>query len=196
MSTSDSPVTVPPVTGSEVIDLGLHLPADFDLHSLFFHDRLLRLHPNWFISNFQQDGVFFTTDIKDYATEEDFSLSGSFVYNNDKKDELLCIRLTETIEVTILFFNRNSNLAVQVITPQGELDASDPLLLWIRAIREYVRIYTKKTPVTLLFRLLMNRMVLQMNPSQRKICLMLARITFLEILVILFIVVGYVIFVL
>lgn len=195
MSSSDSPVTVPPVTGSEVIDLGLQLPADFDLHSLFVHDRLLRLHPNWFISNFQQDGVSFTTAIKDYATEEEFPLSGSLVYN-DKEGELLCIKLTETIEVTILFLNRNSNLAVQIIHPQGELDASDPLLLWIRAIREYIRIYTKKNPVTLLFRLLMNRMVLQMNPSQRKICLMLARITFVEILVILFIVIGYVIFVL
>lgn len=195
MSPSDSLVTVPPVVGSEEIDLGLQLPADFDLHSFFVHDRLLRLHPNWFVSNFQQDGVCFTTAIKDYATEEEFPLSGSFVYNK-KESELLCITLTETIEVTILFLKRNSKLAVQVITTQGELDASDPLLLWIRAIREYIRIYTKKTPVTLLFRLLMNRMVLKMDPSQRKICLMLARITFLEILVILFIVVGYVIFVL
>jgi hypothetical protein len=40
----------------------------------------------------------------------------------------------------------------------------------------------------------MNRMVLTMNPSQQKICLMLIRFTFLEILVILLIVVGYFIF--
>ena len=195
MSTTDSPVTVPPATGSGEVDLGLQLSADFDLYPLFFHDRLLRLHPNWFISNFQQDGVSFTAAIKDYATEEEFPLSGSFVYNG-KEDELLSITLTETIEVSILFLNRKSKLAVQVLSPQGELDASDPLLLWIRAIREYIRIYIKKTPVTLLFRLLMNRIVLQMNPSQRKICLMLARITFVEILVIFFIVVGYVIYVL
>lgn len=195
MSPSDSPITSPPVTCSEEIDLGLQLPADFDLHTLFFHDRLLRLHPNWFISNFQQDGISFTATIKDYATEEEFPLSGSFVYI-EKEGELLRISLTETIDVTIIFLNRNNKLAVQVITPQGEMDVDNPLLLWIRAIREYIRIYTRQTPGTLFFRLVMNRMVLQMNPSQRKICLMLARITFVEILVILFIVVGYVIFVL
>ncbi len=195
MPTSDSPVTVPSATVSEEIDLGLQLPADFDLQPLVPQDRLLRLHPNWFISDFQQDGVSFTTTIKDYVTEEEFPLSGSLVFN-EREDEILCITLTETIEVTILFLNLNSKLKVQVRSPQGELDASDPLLLWIRAIREYIHLNIKQTPVALFFRLVMNRMVLQMNPSQRKICLMLARITFVEILVILFIVVGYVIFVL
>ncbi len=195
MPTSDSPLTVPFATASEEIDLGLQLPANFDLQALVPQDRLLRLHPNWFISDFQQDGASFTTTIKDYVTEEEFPLSGSLVFN-EREDEILRITLTETIEVTILFLNRNSKLKVQVRSPQGELDASDPLLLWIRAIREYIHLYIKQTPGALFFRLVMNRMVLQMNPSQRKICLMLARITFVEILVILFIVVGYVIFVL
>lgn len=195
MPTSDSLITDPSSSVSEGIDLGLQLPANFDLQSLVPGDRLLRLHPNWFISDFQQNGTSFTTTIKDYVTEEEFPLSGSLAYNK-RKDEILRITLTESIEVAILFLNRNNKLKVQVQSPQGELDVGDPLLLWIRAIREYIRIYLKKTPATLFFRLLMNRMVLQMNPSQRKICLMLARITFVEILVILFIVIGYVIFVL
>ncbi|MEN8200832.1 MAG: hypothetical protein ABFR63_12250 [Thermodesulfobacteriota bacterium] len=195
MPTPDSPVASPSAIGSEEIDLGLQLPAGFDLQPLFPHDRLLRLHPNWFISDFHQDGVSFTTTIKDYATEEEFPLSGTLVFN-ESEDEILSIALTETIEVSIRFLNRNNQLKVQVHSPQGELETNDPLLLWIRAIREYIRIYVKKTPVTLFFRLVMNRMVLEMNPSQRKICLMLVRLTLLEILVILVIVVGYVIFVL
>ncbi len=42
----------------------------------------------------------------------------------------------------------------------------------------------------------MNRIILKMTPSQRKISLMLIRLTVVEIFVILLIVVGYVIFVL
>ncbi len=195
MSTSHSSLTSPPLISSEEIDLGLQLPVDFDLQALVPDDRLLRFHPNWFISDFRQDGTLFTATIKDYVTEDAFPLSGTFVFN-DSINEILCITLTDTINVKISFLNRNNKLHVQISSTEGELDASDPLLLWIRAIREYIRIYLKRTPATLFFRLMMNRMVLQMNPSQRKICLMLARITFVEIVLILFIVVGYVIFVL
>ena len=42
----------------------------------------------------------------------------------------------------------------------------------------------------------MNKMVLQMNPSQRKISIMITKITIIEVLVIILIVVGYSIFVL
>lgn len=195
MPASNSPLISAFSTASEEIDLNLQLPTGFDLQPLVPYDRLLRLHPNWFILDFQQNKISFTATIKDYVSEEDFPLSGRFVFN-ESEDEFLSIVLNGVIEATIRFLNRSGKLKVQIHSPQGELDASDPLLLWIRAIREYIRLYVKKNPVTLFFRLVMNRMVLQMNPSQRKICLMLARLTFVEILVILIIVIGYVIFVL
>jgi hypothetical protein len=180
---------------SEEVDLGLpELPASFELQSLFSDDRLLRFHPNWFISDFQQTGTSFTASIKDYVSEEEFFLSGDFVFNRTD-DELLNIQLTETIKIGISFFKRSNKLKVQ-ISSEGEIDPNDPLLLWIRAIKEYIRIYLKRTPATLFFRLLMNRMVLKMDPSQRKICLMMAKITAVELLVILLVVVGYVFFVL
>jgi len=195
MSTADSTLTMVSFATPEEVDLGLQLPVKFNLQSLFPHDRLLRLHPNWFVSNFQRNGISFTTTIKDYVTEVESTLSGSFSFNK-REDELLCITLSGTVDTDIIFSNHNSALKVKVLSAVEEVDPDDPLLLWIRAIREYIRIYLKRTPVTLFFRLVMNRMVLQMNPSQRKICLMLARFTVLEILVIVFIVVGYVIFVL
>ncbi len=181
---------------TEEVDLGLpELPASFDLQTLFPDDRLLRFHPNWFVSDFQQDGTSFTASIKDYVTEEEFPLSGSFVFNKTD-DELLIIQLTETIDIRICFLNRNNKLKVQISSQHEEIDPNDPLLLWIRAIKEYIRIYLKTTPATLFFRLLMNRMVLKMDPSQRKICLMMAKITAVELLVILLGVIGYVFFVL
>ena len=188
-------MTAPHLQTSAPVDLGLPVPVGFSLQALLPDDRLLRLHPNWFISDFHQQGDTFSAAIKDYVTEEKFPLAGSFVFSG-QEDELLSITLNRTIEIGIRFFVQNGSLHVAISSASGDLEPDDPLLLWIRAIREYIRIYVRKTPVTLLFRQIMNRMVLQMDPSQRKICLLLARITFVEILVILFIVIGYVIFVL
>ncbi len=180
---------------TEEVDLGLQeLPAFFDLQSLFPDDHLLRFHPNWFVTDFQQNGTSFTATIKDYVTEEKSSLSGNFIFNRTD-GELLYIQLTETIDIQISFLNRNNKLKVQISSKDEEIDPNDPLLLWIRAIKEYIRIYLKRTPVTLFFRLLMNKMILKMDPSQRKICLMMAKITAVELLVILLVVIGYVFFV-
>jgi len=196
-SSSDSIVMADSVVTEEV-DLGLQeLPASFDLRSLFPGDRLLRFHPNWFVSDFQQKEAepSFTATIKDYVTEKEFLLSGRFVFNRTD-NELLLIQLTAPTDIGISFLNRNNKLKVQISSKDKEIDPNDPLLLWIRAIKEYIRIYLKRTPVTLFFRVLMNKMVLKMDPSQRKICLMMAKITAVEILVILLIVIAYVVFVL
>jgi len=70
------------------------------------------------------------------------------------------------------------------------------VVLWIRSIKEYLRMYLKNTLNTIFFRYIMNKIILKMTPSQRKISLMLIRLTVVEIFVILLIVIGYVIFVL
>ncbi len=195
MSSPHSPVIVMSSTVTEEVDLGLQeLPASFDLQALFPDDKLLRFHPNWFISDFQQKGTAFTASIKDYVTDEEFPLAGSFLFNRSD-DELLHIQLTETLEIGISFLKRDNKLKVQ-ISSKDTIDPDDPILLWIRATKEYIRLYLKRTPVTLFFRLLMNKMFLKMDPSQRKICLMMAKITAVELLVILLIVIAYVVFVL
>lgn len=188
-------MTVLSSTASQEVDLGLQLPANFDLQSLFPHDRLLRLHPNWFVSDFRQDGTAFSATLKDYVTEEEFSASGLFVFNKNE-DELLSIKLFEPFDITVDFLISDVHLKVRISSPKGMIEVSDPILLWIRAIKEYIRLYVKRTPVTLFFRFLMNHMMLKMDPSQRKICLMIAKITVVELLVIVLLVVGYVFFVL
>jgi hypothetical protein len=198
MSSSRDSIDMADSVVTEEVDLGLQeLPASFDLRSLFSGDRLLRFHPNWFVSDFQQQEAepSFTATIKDYVTEEEFLLSGRFVFNRTD-NELLLIQLTGPADIEISFLNRNNKLKVQISSKDKEIDPDDPLLLWIRAIKEYIRLYLKRTPVTLFFRVLMNKMVLKMDPSQRKICLMMAKITAVELLVILLIVIAYVVFVL
>lgn len=179
---------------SEKIDLGLTMPDHLDLRQFLNFDRILRLHPNWFVTELNREGESFTADIKDYVTDQTSSLSGRILFGTNN-NQILSIELTGTVEIGIEFFIMHGSLCVQTRS-HGEIEGSDPIVLWIRSIREYIRLYVKKTPITLFFRVLMNRMVLQMNPSQRKICMMLAKITAIEILVIIFILVGYTIFVL
>ena len=97
----------------------------------------------------------------------------------------------------ILFFSENDMMRVK-ITGSGDVieeEIEKSMFLWIPAIQEYIRLYTSNKPTALFFRMIMNKMILQMNPSQRKICIMLTKITIVEVLVILVIVVGYVFFV-
>ncbi len=182
------------LTLTEEVDLGLQeLPPSLDLQTLFPEDRLLYLHPNWFISDFQQKGTSFTASVKEYVTDEEFPLSGKFLFNRTD-DELLHIQLTETLDIGISFLRRDNKLKVQIASPDTQIDPDDPILLWIRAIKEYIRLYLKCTPTTLFFRIFMNKVILKMDPSQRKICLMMAKITAVELLVILIIVIAYAFF--
>ncbi|MEN8211833.1 MAG: hypothetical protein ABFR31_08955 [Thermodesulfobacteriota bacterium] len=194
MSSTNSPIAVPSEGMLQEFDLGLQVTADFDLQSLFPNDRLLRLHPHWFIKNFKKNELSFSADIEDYATQEKFSITGIVVYP-DKAHEFMHIKLSGGLEKEILFLDRGGTLKAQVVSSHGPVTDDDPLLLWIRGIREYIRLFLKKTPITLFFRILMNRMVLKMDPSQRKISMMITKITAVEVLVIILIVVGYVLFV-
>ncbi len=194
MSSPNSSLAVPPKGISQEFDLGLELPTGFDLQSLFPHDRLLRLHPHWFITDFKQDGSSFSANIKDYATDNKFYLAGTVIYP-DTACEFMRITLSNGLEKEIIFLIQDKKLKARIISIDGPIEDNDPVLLWIRGIREYIRLFLKQTPTTLFFRLLMNRMVLQMDPSQRKISMMIAKVTVMEVLVIVLIVVGYVFFV-
>ncbi|GAB6909980.1 hypothetical protein JCM12296A_58290 [Desulfosarcina cetonica] len=171
----------------------MKLPDGFDLARLFPGDRLLRLHPLWFIDNFRQDGSHFSADITDYATEEQFQLSGVLTYP-DSGPIRLDIDLRQSSGGRIRLLTKDGLLKAEIVSGDGEVGDDNPMLQWILAIREYIRIYLKTTPVTVFFRLLMNKMVLSMNPSQRKICMMITKITAVELLVIIIVVVGYVLF--
>ena len=185
---------------SREVDMGLEIPAGFSIAPFFPGDRILHLHPNWFILEFSQglsqdldqEGQGFTAQLQDYDTEEKFTLTGKINFDGPE-NMLIDITLLEGFDTRITFIVKDKRLHVRIQSPE-ELNPEDPLLPWIKAIREYMRLYLKTTLGTLFWRPVMNRMVLTMNPSQRKICLMLIRFTFLEILVILLIVIGYFIF--
>ncbi|MCG8634683.1 MAG: hypothetical protein MI863_12700 [Desulfobacterales bacterium] len=179
---------------SEQVDLGVDIPERLTVAPFFPDDRLLHLHPNWFILRFSREGRDFSARVKDYATEEELTISGSFEFDSDG-GRLIDIRLEEGNRLHIVFFSDRGRLQVRVESEET-VEPDNPNLLWIKAIREYLRLNLKRSPFALFWRFVMNRVILTMNPSQRKICLMIARFTMLELLVIVLIVVGYFIFVL
>lgn len=160
-------------------------------------EKLLRLNPLWTVLAFKQDGDSFQAELKDYSSEREFMLKGSF---DSGMPETLNVEFTDGDYsfISIRPFEDNYLATVVYTDPEFEEESEQEhhTVMWLRGIQEYLRLYQKKTINTVMFRYIMNRIVLTMTPSQRKICLMLLRLTVVEIVVILIIVIGYVFFVL
>ncbi len=160
-------------------------------------EKLLRLNPIWTIKEFTSSGNEFQADLQDYATDREFTISGSIT---SEKSQKMQVNFTGgSYEVLTIQPDGESYSATVVYSDPDFLEESEEerhTVLWLRGIQEYLRLYLKKNPNTLFFRYMMNKIVLGMSPSQRKICLMLLRITAVELLVILIVVIGYVYFVL
>jgi hypothetical protein len=175
-------------------DLDLILKAGAaapDLRTIFNLERLHRLHPHWIIAESTETGDGTRYAIRDHATEERFSHTASLLFE-DGSSPAFDLTLDGGPVSGLRLFVKGKRWTVATQAPASEMEES--LLLWLRGIREYLRLYLTTSPYTRLFRLLMNKIILPMTPSQRKICLMLWRFTLLEILVIVMIGVGWVLF--
>ncbi len=183
----------------------LVLPATvstLDLREILDENKLLHLHPHWFVDQSEQrDNTLFVT-LRDYATDQEFSM-GLHLDDSSAQDDpedcevFLRVTIFDFGIRELLFFTSGDKTRLRVrYTDEVPDDALEQdILLWTRAIQEYLRLYTATTPRTLFFRLLMNKVLLQMNPSQRKISIMLTKITVIEVLVILILVAGYAYFI-
>ncbi len=175
--------------------------ADLDIARLLDEAKLLRLHPHWFVEGEERrDGALFA-ELRDYDSEQNFSLGLKLDCApgpDDPAESKIIMRITlfEYGMQELLFFvgRDKTQVRIRYNVEDAENELEQNMLLWVRSIQEYLRIYATTTPYTVFFRLLMNRMVLQMNPSQRKICLMITKITVVELVVIVVIVIGYVSF--
>lgn len=185
----------------------LYLPvsaAELDISRILDEEKLLHLHPHWFVVETDPRDIGLSAILRDHATDQFFSLKlrldlSPIPAPDDPGDCRLIMRIflfDYHVEELLFFADREkSRVRVRFVADRVSGEEEQDILLWIRAIQEYLRLYTAATPRTLFFRLLMNRMVLQMNPSQRKICLMLTKITIIELLVILVLVLGYAYFI-
>jgi hypothetical protein len=168
-----------------------------ELFSCLSFETIFHLNPNWEFSNESIDEIGnFSFSIEDYATEEQFDITGHYL----QTESTIELQLTHPhIQALALHYNDEAQtIHAEVEYTSNEISEETEALIvyWLRAIQAYLRLYISKTPYTLFHRILMNTMVLKMSPSQRKISLMIYRFTLLEILVILILVIGYFFFVL
>lgn len=180
---------------SNKIDLALPVAPDTPVRFADFMDaeKLVRLHPHWHILDLEMEGSRTKARLRDHATEKAFELDFSLAFPDDHEMQITC---QNGPVQSIRFYVDQARLHLTYHPHEGQLtpEKEQDLTLWLQSIRQYMRLYLKATPFTRFFRMVMNRALLKMNPSQRKICLMLYRFTVLEIVVILLVVVGYVTF--
>ena len=168
-------------------------PQGLGVARLLAGETLLRLHPHWFIETFVQEAETVIADLRDYASDERFRLRYHY---HTASDDLPRLVFEEGPLREIRFYLQGAELHARVCSdqPLAVLEERFGLLLWLRGFREYIRLYLSRSPNTLFFRFLMNRVMLSMNPSQRKISIMIAKITVVEMLLILALVIGFVYF--
>lgn len=168
-----------------------------NLGELLDAEKFLRLNPHWIIQSFESSGSDFIAEIKDHGTEEEFRLSGRI--ESENRDHYT-VFFKDWLCAQLIISRRDDRYSAEIAYADPEFEEESEqerqVVLWLRSIKEYLRLYLKRTINTILFRTLMNRVILEMTPSQRKISLMLIRITVVELLVIVLIVIGYVYFVL
>jgi len=152
-----------------------------------------RLNPHWIISSFENSMSSFVVEITDHETENSFVLNGSISFDESGYAQITGDGVDWN---SIRFFQRGNVLHAEVDFKSDPPEETERrVVLWLRSVKEYLRLYVKRNINTYFFRVLMNRVILQMTPSQRKISLMLVRITLLELIVILIILVGWFFFI-
>lgn len=165
--------------------------------NLLSAETLLRLNPHWIVEEMTESGPSFSAQLRDHESGTLFTLSGTL---GDRDGQNFEVYFDGGDYQKITLFPQQASFwsTVEYSKTDSEPDEAVErhVVLWLRSIKEYLRMYLTNSWNAVFFRYIMNRVILKMSPSQRKISLMLIRITIVEIFVIFLIVVGYVIFVL
>ena len=171
------------------LDLGVRGSNRFICEHLTL-DRLLRLNPYWKIDRLEEtDDHQYELNAMDHETDEPFVLVG-VTESSSQSGVTLCADEREWS--TIVFYHQDGGLWARVTGVDGFNEKDEErLIYWFRSVREYLRLYVRDTLWTKAHRYMMNKILLPMSPSQRKISLMMIRLSVLEIFVILLAIVGY-----
>ncbi len=161
-----------------------------DISARLNSENMLRLNPHWNFKKLITDQDGFSAEIVDHATDKEFSLKGTLQHISPQ-DISLTLENGDITSIRISPDGDTFKACVTYCTEQIDETVEYFVIMWLRSIKQYLRLYHKRTINTLFFRFLMNRIILTMNPSQRKICLMLVRLTVLEVIVIVLIIAGY-----
>ena len=156
-------------------------------------ERFLRLNPILIIKECEISGDDFSLALEDHETEEEFNLKGRINFSDPNNYR---IEFDSGVYKSISIKPKGKELIAEVDYRDDEVSEKldENTFLWLKSIREYLRLFLKNNLYNLFFRIIMDKIILTMTPSQRKISLMLYRITVVEILAILSILIGYFLF--
>lgn len=181
-----------------IIEYKLELPSSTPDNTLnpiknLTFERFLRLNPIYIINDCEISGNSFSLALKDHDTEEEFDVKGKINFS-DPSDYR--IEFESGVYKYISIRPKGDVLIAEVDYRDDEVSEKldENTFLWLKSIREYLRLFLKNSLYNSFFRIIMDKIILTMTPSQRKVSLMLYRVTLVEILAILLILVGYVLF--
>jgi hypothetical protein len=149
------------------LDLVLEAGAAPDLGTIFDLDRLHRLHPHWIVEGASETEGGTRFEIRDHATDLRFSHFACLIFEKgDSGPPGFELRLKGGSLAGFRLFVKGDRWTVATQTPPAEMEEN--LLLWLRGIREYLRLYLTTSLNTLVFRHLMNKMILPMIKAPLK----------------------------
>ncbi|WP_243547298.1 hypothetical protein [Pseudodesulfovibrio tunisiensis] len=167
----------------------LNLPWTAEFWSSLTPDRLLALNPHWHITP-MPDGGF---EVEDILLRTRFTLRTECVAS-DSGWTMHAPDMGLTLRAKPMNQGDNTALAY-VCEPAGNGvtigQMEENLRYWLASLREYYRLYAEDTFKTRFWRFFMNRIMLRMNPTQRRICAFIMKVTLLEIILILVLIIGF-----
>ncbi len=160
-----------------------------EIFSCIDNEAYFRLNPHWTITSLSSAENGYLIEIVDSVTGQAASMQTTVTRESAG---FPVITADITFWESISFGERNGSLYAEVAYDAAPTDEVEKqIVFWLRSIKEYFRLYATNSINTRFFRMLMNRIILKMTPSQRKISLMLIRITILEVVVMVLILVGW-----
>lgn len=148
--------------------------------------KTMRLNPHWHIEEGET-----SYEVEDLIAEAEFNTSVSVHADVDSwHAEFPGLGLTLHARP-----DSNNNLEFsftqtgEEVIDQEKLELS--LRYWLPSMREYARLYAEDTIKTRCWRWFMNKVMLKMNPTQRRICMFMFKLTLLEMLLIVILGVGF-----
>lgn len=152
---------------------------------------LMRLNPHWNVEPGNEDAW----DVEDVLVEKRFTadpeisvVEGRWSVRFPAAGLLLEAASRERGGDTVVRWNIS-----QSDDPSGLLpaEAQRTVQYWLPSLREYYRLYESDGLKHRFWRMFMNKVMLTMNPAQRRICAFIFKFTMLELVLILALLVGY-----
>lgn len=151
---------------------------------------LMRLNPHWHMGKFKDTAY----PVEDVLVESEFNVTPAL----DRDGDTFTASFPEIgLTLSARSYENGANTAVSfdIVPKEGAPftaeDARRTMQYWLPSLREYYRLYESDSLKHRTWRFFMNKVLLTMNPTQRRICGFMFKLTVLECLLILILGVGW-----